>query len=309
MDSNPHKRMMMDLVKTVLAAKNPSASKLVQIFWEEFGEPPPKEILDIFRKELDKRYAASSSTKKILLVDDEQQILDLIITRLATKPYHQDIMTSTNGKEAMKIIESNRVGLVITDLRLPGADGFTLIDFIKAEYPSVPAVVMSAFITPSIEERLKQKGTFQILRKPLNFIKLHETIVEALKSVAQAAAPPGISVKNFLILLKMERKTFMAEVFNSKGKRALVYVDKGSLSDVVCGSLKGEAAALHLLNWDLVQIRFKKMPGKKVKRNIYQGLMPLLMEAAKVEADKRLHEPASTGEGMARDASGRSIRP
>ncbi|MBW1989890.1 MAG: response regulator, partial [Deltaproteobacteria bacterium] len=209
---------------------------------------------------------------------------------LAKQPGHLSSLTVGNAEEAMEAIKGGQIGIVVTELRLPGMGGAELVDWINENHPTIPCIILSAFVTPSIEERMRDKGVFKVLKKPLDHEKLSQAVISGLNQVVQSKTQVGISVSSFLQLLTSEQRTCMVEVFNSEGKRALVYVDKGDLMDAVYGTLKGEAAVLHLLGWDLVQIRFRRPPAKRVKKNIYQGLMPLLLEAAAMDEETRARE-------------------
>ena len=55
------------------------------------------------------------------------------------------VATAANGREAVAILESEKVDLVVTDLRMPEMDGFELIAWLHGRYPHLPVIVMTAF--------------------------------------------------------------------------------------------------------------------------------------------------------------------
>ena len=79
----------------------------------------------------------------ILVVDDEieyQRVFSLILSRKGYK-----VMTCSDGQTALQLLSSNEIDLVMTDMRMPGMDGITLIQKVKEAYPSMEIMVMTAF--------------------------------------------------------------------------------------------------------------------------------------------------------------------
>jgi len=57
---------------------------------------------------------------------------------------------------------------------MPEMDGFELLAYLNSYFPSIPAIAMSAFSTPGLEERLQAFGTLRFLSKPMDFSKAAE---------------------------------------------------------------------------------------------------------------------------------------
>lgn len=118
-------------------------------------------------------------TRRILLVDDHQTFLDVLATGLVESRNNFSILTAGNGEEALRVLESNRVGLVVTDLKMPVMNGVDLISNIKKRYPSLPVIVLSSFLYPDLEPRLIALGVSQCIEKAsLDIGVLEKMIVE-----------------------------------------------------------------------------------------------------------------------------------
>jgi hypothetical protein len=150
----------------------------------------------------------------------------------------------------------------------------------SAHFPSIPAIVMSAFGTQEIKERLRTMGTIGFLEKPIDFRDLINAINNALDPEKKGGSVKGISIASFLQLIEIEEKTCLLEI---KGEQAsmngIFYFHKGMLYDAVCGNLRGEEAAIEVIAWENAEIRFKEIPKKKISRRIETELMSLIMEA------------------------------
>lgn len=103
----------------------------------------------------------------IVLVDDEDDILDTIGPFLKAR---YKVATFKDGSRAVQFIRKNKVKLLITDLRMPGLNGFMLIDEAKLLNDDLKIILISGFIdTNSKEERdLYRKYTPWCLSKPFS---------------------------------------------------------------------------------------------------------------------------------------------
>ncbi len=235
--------------------------------------------------------------KNVLIVDDETRLLQSIEAGLMAYQNKFKTFTAVNGKQAVKILNSTAIDLVITDLKMPEMDGFELLAYIHGKFPFLPAIVMTAFNTPEIEEMLVKGNSLQILEKPIDIDELSGAISEALAREAKEGSLTGISLANFLQLLEMEQKTCLLEV-NSKDTQGFIYFYQGQLYAAISGKEKGEEAVYKMLLLEDVHITFKKQPMKQIKRLISKPLLSLLMEGF-----KRKDEMTAAGDSVARSPS------
>ncbi|HYY70403.1 MAG TPA: response regulator [Terriglobales bacterium] len=82
--------------------------------------------------------------KTILCVDDNEQSLSIRKVMLETRGYR--VIACSNGQDALQAFRQGGIDLVLSDLIMPGLDGTELIERIKAEAPSVPAILFSGKI-------------------------------------------------------------------------------------------------------------------------------------------------------------------
>ncbi len=115
--------------------------------------------------------------KNILLVDDEPRFLAQLVSELRGHSGNFCILTAENGERALKVLESAPVNLLVTDLRMPVMDGFTLLSHMKRDYPHIPVIIMSAFLYPEVETRLRELGASECIEK-LDIGSLQEMIAK-----------------------------------------------------------------------------------------------------------------------------------
>ena len=79
----------------------------------------------------------------ILVVDDESMMRNLLKKILTRDGYN--VLLAENGDEALQVLAAAHVDLVISDLKMPGLDGFELLKVVKEEYPRVGMIMMTAY--------------------------------------------------------------------------------------------------------------------------------------------------------------------
>lgn len=122
-----------------------------------------------------------SRVREVLIVDDEEPLLLTIAEGLSIYKKYFNLLTATNGADAVKMLKSSPViDLVVTDLSMPKMDGFELLAYMNRNYPKVPVILMTAFGTPKIEEIVSSMGIFRYLEKPLDINSIAENIFAAL---------------------------------------------------------------------------------------------------------------------------------
>ena len=81
--------------------------------------------------------------KKILIVDDEVQILKALSRMFLDTDY--EIFTADNSMEALKLLETTEINMVISDMRMPEMDGYKLLSMIKDKYPDIIRIILSGY--------------------------------------------------------------------------------------------------------------------------------------------------------------------
>ena len=106
----------------------------------------------------------SRHKEKILLVDDERSILDVASEYFTLKGY--EVLTATNGREAMDIINQGSIDCCFTDINMPEMDGLELAELIRRKDNSVPVIIMTGY--PSLDNTIQtlKNGVVDFLIKP-----------------------------------------------------------------------------------------------------------------------------------------------
>jgi two-component system response regulator GlrR len=124
-----------------------------------------------------------SAGKRIVVVDDDQDTCAFVSTALKGAGY--EVETAEEGGQALALMASRQADLLITDLFMPGLEGFETITRCRAEFPQTTIMVISAGTIPSMKHDFlstaRLLGISATLRKPFHADTLLATVQQALQ--------------------------------------------------------------------------------------------------------------------------------
>jgi len=115
---------------------------------------------------------------KILVVDDDDDLREIMFSIFESQGF--TVLEADNGIKAYDIIVNQRIDMLISDIRMPGGDGLTLLQKVRAFNPEIPIVIfVTGFSDVSVSECIK-KGARQVFPKPFNQKELVSYVKAAL---------------------------------------------------------------------------------------------------------------------------------
>ena len=202
----------------------------------------------------------------ILVVDDDAHLLSLLVDTLTSIGYR--VTGAPGGIEALEKLDSIKFDLMITDIKMPGIDGITLLKKVRRHYPKLPVLFITGVASDDIIGRASPDG---FLAKPFRISHIEELIENTLTN----------KTENFT---KTIRKVMVVDddnTFREMLSEALRYNEYSPFS--VAGS---ELALEELKNGEIdAVITDIKMPGmdgislmKKIKES-YPDMPVILITA------------------------------
>jgi two-component system, NtrC family, nitrogen regulation response regulator NtrX len=107
---------------------------------------------------------------RLLLVDDEVDVLEPLAEILEAQGYA--VVSTWEGEEAVEIAELFEPSIVVTDFRLPGLDGVSLVHQVRESHPETRAILVSGYLSPDTRERARAEHVDAVLEKPLSVPRL-----------------------------------------------------------------------------------------------------------------------------------------
>ncbi len=146
---------------------------------------------------------------KILLIEDEKKIADTLSKGLKELNYH--VETAYDGKIGLRLFESGTFNLVITDINLPGLNGYDLCKTIRSRNQHVPIIMLTALSETDDKIEGFDAGTDDYLVKPFEFKELLVRIRALLKRTMNQQLPAGNILKVADLELNVDSKEVSRE--------------------------------------------------------------------------------------------------
>jgi DNA-binding NtrC family response regulator len=207
----------------------------------------------------------------VLVVDDDDRIRSLLMDTLAALGYNA--LGAKDGEEAMTLVESDNLDLVIADVRMPKMNGLSLLKNIKNTNPLLPVLIITGYNFAFTKDQAMEGGADGFLAKPFRIGKIEELMRKALGAKVADQDKPYRLKKILVVDDDDQLRDMLLEVL-------------GSLDYFPIGVHDGEEALnqLRVQDFDLVisDIRMPKMDGLTLLRNIKQmdPEMPVVMITA-----------------------------
>ena len=126
-------------------------------------------------------------TSVVLVVDDKENMLRLMSKVLGGLAY---VVTANDGVKAVEVLESQRVDVVLSDLRMPGLSGLEVLAATRRIQPAAQFVLMTAHATVGTAVEALRMGAYDYLTKPVDPDDVVQVVSRAL-GMARPAGPAG----------------------------------------------------------------------------------------------------------------------
>ncbi len=115
---------------------------------------------------------------KVLIVDDEEMAIKMLEHQMIANGY--EVISCTDGREAVELIKNENPGLVISDIMMPFMSGLELLEVIKSENKKTPVILISALDDVEVIQTAIGMGADDFVIKPVNMDELALRITKVL---------------------------------------------------------------------------------------------------------------------------------
>ena len=227
--------------------------------------------------------------KNVLLVDDDHEMLIALKEGFQRFKDSFSILLASDGLKAVESLKKNTISLVVTDLKMPGMDGFELLAHIMGHYPDIPVIIITGYSTPEMERLARDGGAVGYISKPFLIENLARQLLSTLRKESEGGTLHNVSSGMFLQLVEMEQKTCTIRLEDKfSNKKGILFFQEGELLDARINDLQGENAAYEIFAWDQVNLSIQNGCALKEKR-IHSEMQHLILDAAR-RKDENLAE-------------------
>jgi PAS domain S-box-containing protein len=165
-----------DLGGAINVASTPGAGSVFTVYLPRAGDAEDVDDVD----ENDTPEVPRGSRERVLVVDDEEPLMRIATQALEDFGYQPIGFTSSSA--ALEAFRSDPLGFdaVITDERMPGMTGSTLIREVRSVRDRIPTMLMSGFIAGTLASKARETGADEVLRKPLSGRDLATSLARVL---------------------------------------------------------------------------------------------------------------------------------
>jgi excisionase family DNA binding protein len=118
---------------------------------------------------------------RVLIVDDEQAVRELLAKTLSTD---YEVDTAPDGPTAIEHLQQTEIDLLITDLKMPGMDGLSVIREARRKVPDLPVIIITGFSTEASAVEAINLGVSGYLTKPF---RLNRVLAAAARALGEPA--------------------------------------------------------------------------------------------------------------------------
>ena len=122
---------------------------------------------------------------RLLMIDDEQTSFEIVKATIDWASMGISLEYAESANEAMEMIKADIPDIILTDIMMPGMDGFELIEWIKANSYNCEVIILTAYGTFEYARKALDYGVTGYLLKPINEAELKELINKAIYNISQ----------------------------------------------------------------------------------------------------------------------------
>ena len=116
---------------------------------------------------------------RVLVVDDERKICELLKLLLGKDGYEVD--SAGDGPSALRLLRKGPYDLVITDVKMPGMDGFELVERVRGVQRDIPLVVITGYATLGTAIQALRQGVDDYVTKPFRLAEMRKVVSRVLE--------------------------------------------------------------------------------------------------------------------------------
>lgn len=116
----------------------------------------------------------------IIIIDDKPDMLSFL-KRLLSRELSNPIHALSDPMKTLSILDSDNVDLIISDVKMPGKDGITLLKEIKEKDKDLPVIILTGFGTIEMAVDALKYGAYDFITKPINNERLVHTVKQAIQ--------------------------------------------------------------------------------------------------------------------------------
>jgi DNA-binding NtrC family response regulator len=180
----------------------------------------------------------------LLFVDDERNMRLSLEAIMAGEGY--EVRTAESAEAALKLLDQQEFFMVITDARLGGMSGYELLARVRAKFPDLPVLIITAYATPKLAVEAVKAGAIDYLAKPFEPEELLHAVARCAEryrliqenAALRARAGEGFTVEQIIgEVLAMRKLRELIRTVAPTHATVLILGESGTGKELIAGAL------------------------------------------------------------------------
>jgi DNA-binding response OmpR family regulator/predicted regulator of Ras-like GTPase activity (Roadblock/LC7/MglB family) len=235
-----------------------------------------------------------SEVSRIFVIEGEEALNRSLVNSLRKEGYM--VQGVVSGTDAVRALWSEEYDVVICDLKTPGADGFELLQWLRAYRPNTLMIMVGSPGSEAMRSQALENGATAYLEKPLDFRIVKEELRRHLQQTGFSADLDSFDLLDVIQIVNMSRKNIALLVNTGLEERGILRFQNGELVWAEYGVLRGEEAFFALAAHKNGTVIHQPWSGQVIS-NVTQPLSRLIFQAlqyrtkyANVGSESEKHE-------------------
>ncbi len=230
----------------------------------------------------------------ILIVEDDLKVVELAKAAVEKIGLGCDIKIAYNGKEALDIIEKEKIDLALLDIHMPVMSGAQLLTELCNRRIWFPIIILTAYSVEEIRNKLLEYGIIDLLVKPLDIVVLKEKIIDVLQKSEHKDSISGLSVPAIMQILEMEKRTGIMNI-KIKNRNGRIFFQQGKVVDIEANGISGEEALAGFLDptFENTQISIEYLDHNR-KKKMSKSFTQVILNTSRLADEKNLYNEEDT---------------
>jgi CheY-like chemotaxis protein len=236
----------------------------------------------------------------ILVVDNDAATVSSIRDYMNS---YANCLGATSYEEALSALEKEEgISLVISEIRMPGRDGFDLLAWLRENRPKAKVIMTTAHGSAVVRSLAKQKGAVMYLEKPLDLKQLMDTVRLIAERKGFSVAIQEMEFTDLLQFLSFAGRAVKVLVTNNLGEEGEIGIEGDTVRWVRTRANAGEEAFFEIVKWEGGGFEMRPLAKEeRDKKEEVLSLSYLLLEGARRKDEDRLSEASAKAGGGVRE--------
>ena len=225
---------------------------------------------------------------KILIIEDEESIRRVLKKVLIDENQSFKIIEACDGVQAIDMVKSNKLDLILCDIKMPKKDGIEVLQFLMSDYPEIPVIMISGHGDLETAVESMRLGAFDYISKPPDLNRLLNSVRAALKNniFRKKNKPSSKRSKDFKIIgesISIKKINRIIEKVAKTNAKVLILGPNGSGKELVANQIHLNSSRFQ---GAFIEVNCAAIPSELIESELFGHIKGAFTSAVKDKVGK-----------------------